>query len=313
MKQPVIGFLMDPVEKFDHDGDTSFSLMCECQKRGWKLFYFTPDHLSLTPAGPQGSGFFAPIHPAKGIVTRIPAEIPLSALKGLFIRKEPPFDRAYLQATYILDFVKNTLLMINNPSGIRKANEKIYALRLNRWVPPFIVSADAGQIRKFIRQLKKPAVIKPLDDKGGRGIFMLKPNDPHLEFSLRRATQNGQEKALAQLYLPRVKKGDKRILILDGELLGAFLRKPAKGEFRANMDLGGTAHKTTGTARDKTIVQDLIPLLKRDGLHLVGIDIVDGYLTEVNVTSPAGIPEINQFHRTHLEEKVIDWMESHSK
>ena len=237
------------------------------------------------------------------------ASFALDNLNAVFIRKEPPFDNEYLYALQLLSALDERVFVLNNPAGIAMCNEKLFILEFKEFIPQSFVSENTGELRKFIRSLKSPAVVKPLNNKGGAGIFVTRTQDRNLPSLLDQITKNGSQKVMAQRYIPHDRAGDKRILLLDGDPLGCFVRRPSKTDFRANLSVGGTMGRAALSARDGQILQALKPKLLEHGLHFVGIDVIGGYLSEINVTSPSGIPELRQLTGQKLEKKVVDFIE----
>ncbi len=237
----------------------------------------------------------------------------LDDLHCLFIRKEPPFDRDYLSMTYLLDFLRKKVFIINDPQGIRDANEKLSSLAAPRFAAEAVTGYRPDLIRSFLRKIKSRAfVLKPLFYKGGKGIVKGSGTSARFRKEIAEATHEAHEPVTVQRFIPHAKTGDKRILLLDGKALGAFTRIPGPGDFRANMALGGRAQWAEVNARDQRIITALKGYLRRNGLFFVGMDVLDGYLTEVNVTSPAGVPEINRFHGLKTEDPVVDFLEARS-
>jgi glutathione synthase len=227
------------------------------------------------------------------------------------MRKDPPFDLDFYFATQLLSLVDpRRTLVINRPSGLREANEKLYALRFPEVTPKTVVTADMLRLREFLEELGGEMIIKPLDGCGGAGVFHLHRSDRNLTSILETATQNGSRLIMGQQYLPEVRQGDKRLIVLDGEPLGGVLRVPREDEHRGNIHVGGQVVRSEVTDRDREICRRLAPSLKADGLYFVGLDIIGGWLTEVNVTSPTGVQEIDRLDGVNLEAKVIDFVEA---
>jgi glutathione synthase len=230
-------------------------------------------------------------------------------MDAVFMRTDPPVTVPYLYATYILDYVDpaNTRV-INAPSGLRAANEKMYALQFAKAIPETIVSQSKAVIRETVERWGA-AVLKPLGGKAGEGILFLQAGDRNLNSMVEISTQQGKEPVMVQTYLPAAQEGDKRIILLNGDPIGAVNRIPTGSEFRGNMAVGGRVAKVDITDRELDICRQLAPTLRRDGLYFVGIDVIGGYLTEVNVTSPTGIREIDRLNDAHLGDQVIAWVE----
>ena len=233
--------------------------------------------------------------------------LPLETLDAVFMRTDPPVNVSYLYATYILDYIDPAkTLVVNNPQGLRAANEKMYALQFTNSIPETIVSPDKQVIRQFLDS-KGAAILKPLGNKAGEGILFLSPSDRNFNSIVELSTLQGRVPVMVQEYLPAAKEGDKRIILLDGKPIGALNRISAGSDFRNNMAAGGTVAKTEITQREQEICAEIAQTLRRDGLFFVGIDVIGGYLTEVNVTSPTGIREIDRLEGVRLGEQVIQW------
>lgn len=306
-----IGVIMDPIEKIDIHKDTTFVLMLEAQKRGHQIYYAELDDLSIRGAIPEGR--FRPVRVARAkphYRLGAPVSKNLSWYDVVLMRKDPPFDMKFLFATYLLSLVdEKKCLVVNHPRGLREANEKLYALNFPELIPETLVSGDMQRLRRFMDEQGGKMIIKPLDGCGGNGVFYLDRKDKNTNAILETATANGRNPIMAQRYLPEVRQGDKRIIVLDGEPLGAVLRVPRANENRANIHVGGQCVKTTLTPREREICRVLSPHLRKAGLYFVGLDVIGGYLTEVNVTSPTGIQEINALNKLQLERQVIDFIE----
>jgi glutathione synthase len=226
----------------------------------------------------------------------------------VFLRKDPPVDVEYLHATQLVELARGPLIL-NDPAALRDANEKLYVLRYPELIPHTLVSRDLAELRGFLRELGGEMVIKPVDGFAGRGVLHLRETDRNLNSLLELATGGGRVAIVAQQYLPASREGDKRIILLDGEPLGALLRIPQDNDVRGNLAAGGRSAKSTLTDREREICRTLAPDLRRRGLYFVGLDVIGGYLTEVNVTSPTGIEEINALDEIVVEHHVIDFVE----
>jgi glutathione synthase len=231
-------------------------------------------------------------------------------LDCIFLRKEPPFNYDYLSCTYLLDLIDRDVFILNNPTGVRNANEKLSIYNSSSVAPESIVAYRRDLINQALKNSSiKDLVLKRIDQKGGIGVYKSNKRDLYSRSFRDKRILSGASPTVIQKFIHHEKTGDKRVLILDGKILGSFSRLPGRGDFRANMSLGGKARRSQVTARDKFIVRTILPYLKRNGLSFAGIDIIGGFLTEINVTSPAGIPEINDFEGTRLEENVVDFLE----
>ena len=311
-------FIIDPIARLDPGHDSSVALMEAAQGLGHEVWITQFTQLGVT-AGQAMATLQA--------VTLTPVTLgdnhwdavsdwyqlgdtvyqPLDTMDAVFMRTDPPVTVPYLYTTYVLDHVAPQTLVVNSPAGLRAANEKMYALQFTEAIPETIVSRDKGVIRDTVSRWGK-AVLKPLGGKAGEGILFLSDGDPNLNSMVEISTHQGLEPVMIQTYLPEAKDGDKRVILLDGEPIGAVNRIPTGSEFRGNMAVGGRVAKAEVTERDRAIAQQLAPQLQRDGLIFVGIDIIGGYLTEVNVTSPTGIREIDRLEGVQLGYQVIEWM-----
>ena len=301
-------FLMDPIDRIDIDGDSTFVLMLASQERGHRVLYAHPRQLELRAGDPWVVGA-RPLtldrRPGDYFSLGAPADVRLSETDAVFMRKDPPFDVEFLMYTYILDRVDRTrTVLVNDPQGLRDYNEKLAALFWPELMPPTLITADRRQARAFIAEHGK-AVIKPLNGAGGSGVMMMTSDDRNLGSALDILTREGQQLIEVQGFVAAVDDGDKRVVLLDGEPIGAVNRVPSGGDIRANMHVGGRAEAAAVTDRDRTIAAALAPELVRRGLILVGIDVIGGFLTEVNVTSPTGLQEIDRFDGVSLENQVI--------
>lgn len=300
-------FVMDPLEKLDLPWDTSLCLLRELARRGHETFQFIPSSLSLVGDRVTGKGRL--IQPLGNHRYRQSPETPwnLARFEAVWIRKDPPFDLGYLALTYLLEPLAEKTQVINHPRGIRNANEKLFGLRFPRWSPPTVVSADPSEILAFQKRIRSPLVIKPLNQKGGQGIFLLTETAQNRLFLLEKATRKGQETVAAQKFIPVPRgTGDKRILLWKGKILGAFERIPRPGEFRTNLSLGGRFVSCRMTATEKRMVRELQGPLVKEGLLFVGMDVRQGQLMEVNVTSPAGLVELDQLYGGGFTAKIAD-------
>ena len=293
-------FIMDPLEKVLVDKDTTFVFMLEAQFRGHEIY-----HVSLRDLFARGARTIARARRCE-VVRGNPhfrflddgADYPIEHFAAVFMRKDPPADAAYLYATMLLSLAdRHRTFVINNPSGLREANEKLYALNFPDAIPPTLVTYEISRLREFLVEQGGEMIVKPLDGHGGEGVFLVGANDRNLGAILETVTQNETRLIMAQRYIPEARKGDKRLIVLNGEPLGCTLRVPREDEHRGNIHVGGTCVKSPVMARDREICRMLKPRLERDGLYFVGLDIIGDYLTEVNVTSPTGVQEIDRLNR----------------
>jgi glutathione synthase len=306
-------FVMDPLEAVLPDKDTTFVFMLEALRRGHKLY-----HLGLKRLHAHGHQAFADARRCE--VTRAQpyyrfldngAQYPLEAFDAIFMRKDPPADAPYLYATMILSLADRArTFVLNEPAGLREANEKLYALNFPGAIPPTVVTYEIPRLKRFMEEQGGEMIVKPLDGHGGEGIFLARAGDRNLNAILEAVTRFESRPIMGQRYIPEIRNGDKRLIVLGGEPLGCTLRVPREDEHRGNIHVGGNCVKADITARDREICRMLRPRLERDGLYFVGLDIIGDFLTEVNVTSPTGIQEIDRLDGTNLEARVIDFVEA---
>jgi glutathione synthase len=304
-------FIMDPIDRILPDKDTTFVLMLASLARRHEVY--TCALLDLSAEGATPRGFCRRTQVQRGEPHyRLLEERrePLSWFDAIFMRKDPPFDLPYLFATQLLSLLDGTsTLVINNPRGLRDANEKLYALNFPDLIPPTLVTADPDRLKSFLDRLGGEMIVKPLDGCGGAGVFHLHRADRNLNALLELSTDYGRRMIMAQQYLPAVRTGDKRVILLDGEPLGAVLRVPREDEHRGNIHVGGTCVQASLTAADRRITDGVGTRLRADGLYFVGLDIIGEHLTEVNVTSPTGVQEIDALDGVCLEATVIEDVE----
>ncbi len=306
-------FVMDPLEKVLPDKDTTFVFMLESLARGHQVY-----HLGLRDLFTRASQVMMRARRAE-VSRSVPhhrflddgAVYPIEAFDAVFMRKDPPADAPYLYATMLLSLAdRRHTFVINNPAGLREANEKLYALNFPGAIPPTVVTYEIARLREFMAEQGGMMIVKPLDGHGGEGVFLVEAGDRNLGAILETVTQYETRPIMGQRYIPEIRGGDKRLIVLNGEPLGCTLRVPREDEHRGNIHVGGNCVKAPVTARDREICRMLKPRLERDGLYFVGLDIIGDYLTEVNVTSPTGVQEIDRLDGVNLEAKVIDFVES---
>ena len=305
-----VALQMDPIESIDVLTDSTHVLALEAEARGHALYHYVPRELSLT--GDRVSARVRPlsVRGGEGAGTLGPSElVELSGFDVVLMRQDPPFDMAYVTATHILEHIHPKTLVVNDPVSVRNAPEKLFCSHFADLMPPTLITSDRALIRAF-REEHRDIMLKPLYGNGGAGVLHIAPEDENLNALLEIFEGTYREPLVVQRYLSRVRQGDKRIILIDGEAAGAILRTPAKGEARSNLHVGGTAAKTTLDHRDHEICAALGPVLREQGLLFVGIDVIAGFLTEVNVTSPTGIQEVNRFDGVKLEARVWDAIEA---
>lgn len=310
-----IAFIVDPPEGFLLDKDTSFALMLEAQRRGHDVYALGIGDLWAEDGQVHATVRRTTVQRVQGAhFAQGPAEdVDLGDLDCTFMRKDPPFDATYLHATQLLELARGRTLLVNDPRGLQGANEKLYALHFPSVTPPTLVTAEARRIKAFVRAQGGQAVIKPLDGAGGRGVFVLRADDRNLNALIETSTEEGRRPAMVQRYVPEVRQGDRRILLLDGEPLGGILRVPSDEEARSNIHVGGRVERHVLTARDREICATLAPRLRADGLAFVGIDVIGDFLTEVNVTSPTGIQELDRLDGQDAVGRTLAWIEARAQ
>ncbi len=305
-----VALQMDPVEHIDIDGDSSFVLGLEAQKRGYDLYHYRPDDLSFEGGKLTARARALTLRRQRGNHFDLggPENIDLANVDVVLMRQDPPFDMGYITATHLLDRIHPETLVVNDPASVRNAPEKLFATLFPELMPPTLISADPAAIRDF-RAEHKDIIIKPLYGNGGAGVFRLRPEDDNLNALLEMFAIQLREPVMVQAFLAQVMNGDKRIILIDGEPAGAINRIPPEGEIRSNMHVGGTPLRSDLTAREHDICAAIGPELKRRGLIFTGIDVIGDYLTEINVTSPTGLQEINRFDGVCLEAQIWDAIE----
>jgi glutathione synthase len=305
-----VAIQMDPIESINIDADSTFMMALEGQRRGHALFHYLPQHLSF-----RNGRLYARVRPLEvrreyGNHFSFGSEqtIDLATMDLVLMRQDPPFDMAYITATHLLEHIQASTLVVNDPVHVRNAPEKLFVTHFPDLMPPTLITSDKAEVLSF-RAEYKDIIVKPLFGNGGAGVFHLKPDDENLGSLLEMFTQLYREPVIIQKYLPEIRQGDKRIILIDGEPGGAVSRIPVSGEARANFHAGGGAQKTTLTSRERDICAAIGPTLREKGLVFVGIDVIGDYLTEINVTSPTGIQEINKLDEVQLEVTLWDAME----
>ncbi|MEM1400186.1 MAG: glutathione synthase [Pseudomonadota bacterium] len=306
-----VAIQMDPIDRIDIAADSSFAMALEAQARGHRLYHYEPKDLGF-----DGAVLSARAHPLTVKDMRGdhyafgPAErIDLGSTDVVLMRQDPPFDMNYITATHLLDHIHPKTLVVNDPTEVRNAPEKLFVTQFPDLMPPTLITADPDQILGF-RETHRDIILKPLFGNGGAGVFHLKPDDENLSSLLEMFAQMYREPIIAQRYLPEIRQGDKRIILIEGQPVGAVSRMPLDGEARANFHAGGAAQKTDLTTREQEICEAIGPTLREKGLIFVGIDVIGSYMTEINVTSPTGIHEINRLDGVKIQAQLWDAIEA---
>ena len=302
---------MDPIDKIDIRGDSTFAMLLEAQRRGHELFYYTPQNLALDGERLIARGQSLTVEDKIGDHYKVsnPRKIDLGTWDVVLLRQDPPFDMGYITTTHLLERIHPKTLVVNDPREVRNAPEKVWVLDFLDLMPPTIVTRSADDVRAFRAEMKD-IIVKPLYGNGGASVFRIRPEDTNLNSLLELFQGVFREPFMVQQYLPDVRAGDKRVILIDGEAVGALNRVPSPDETRSNLHVGGTAHPTRLTDRDMEICARLGPELKRRGLIFTGIDVIGPYLTEINVTSPTGIREVKRFGGADIAALVWDAIEA---
>jgi glutathione synthase len=312
---------MDPIESINIDADSTFALMLEAQQRGHALWHYEVRHMALRE-GVQREGvrreerLLARARPVTverthGAHYRFGEieHLDLAAMDVVLMRQDPPFDMAYITATHLLEHIQPGTLVVNDPAAVRNAPEKLLVTHFPELMPPTMITWDLEAIRSF-RQEHQDIIVKPLFGNGGAGVFRIKPDDENLASLLEMHFARSREPLMFQRYEPAVRKGDKRIILVDGEPMGVVNRVPAAGEARSNLHVGGRPEKCELSARDREICAAIGPTLRAQGMIFVGIDVIGDWLTEINVTSPTGIQEIDRFDGINIEAAIWNRIEA---
>ncbi|MCA9398193.1 MAG: glutathione synthase [Candidatus Omnitrophica bacterium] len=304
-------FLMDPLQTVIMEKDTTFIIMTGAHRKGHETYFLPDGGMTLTPKGVQFNVTkVIPQQDSKNpFVIQKKLVLTEDDVDAIFIRTDPPFDAQYLFNTWLLDRVAQTIPVINNPSGIRTVNEKLWATQFTSLIPRTLVGQTKKDLLDFIDQ-EQTVIAKPTDSFGGQGIFLIKKDGPNINVTLETLTNNFSKDIILQQYIPEADIGDKRILLLNGDPIGALLRVHSDGEHRNNFFSGGKPQAVDITDRDKEIIAALKPHLQKLGLYFVGIDIIGDYLIEVNVTSPTCVQEVNRLNNLQLEDQIIAFAEN---
>ncbi len=302
---------MDPIARIKTAGDSTFALLLEAQARGHRLLHYTPDRLRMLDGRVQAMAEPLAVQDVESNHARLGASVlvDLSSVDVVLLRQDPPFDLAYVTTTHLLERIHPATLVVNDPRSVRDSPEKLFVMDFAELMPPTLIARDRDAIDAFRRE-HGDVVMKPLYGFGGAAVFKVSPSDPNFGSLFDLFTATLREPWVIQKFLPAVSRGDKRIIIVDGEARGAVNRVPAADDIRSNMVRGGAAHETELTDREREICARIGPELKRRGLIFVGIDVIDGYLTEINVTSPTGIRAIKRLGGPDLAVAIWDAIES---
>ncbi|KFE36730.1 glutathione synthase [Thioclava atlantica] len=302
---------MDPIEAIDIGADSTFRIAEEAQARGHELFYYTPGRLIYREGHVLARGWPLEVRREKGnhFTLGEETEIDLADWDVVWLRQDPPFDMGYITTTHLLERIHPSTLVVNDPFWVRNSPEKLLVLNFPELTPPTLIARDLGVIRDF-KAHHGDIILKPLYGNGGAGVFRLDPNDRNLSSLHELFIGINREPLIAQKYLPAVSKGDKRIILVDGEPVGAINRVPAEGETRSNMHVGGRPEQAALSERDREICAAIGPVLREKGQIFVGIDVIGDWLTEINVTSPTGIQELERFEGVNIAAKIWEAIEA---
>lgn len=305
-----VAIQMDHVSTIDIDGDSTFVLGLEAERRGYEVWHYTPKDLVFRDRKVIARAQPMKLRREKGnhFTLGAPELVDLSTLDVVLLRQDPPFDMSYITTTHLLEHVHPKTLVVNDPASVRNAPEKLFVTHFENVMPPTLITSDPIAIRDFWKE-HKDIILKPLFGNGGAGVFRVRPDDENFNSLLEMFSQRSREPVIAQRYLPEVRQGDKRIILVDGKAAGVVNRVPAEGEARSNMHVGGKAVKSTLSKRDIEICETIGPELARRGLIFVGIDVIGNWLTEINVTSPTGLQQIDRFDGVSLEAQIWDRIE----
>ncbi len=306
-------FIADPVSTFELAGDTTYALMLEATRRGHEIWTCEVEHLGLEHDVAVALAQPTTVRPGQTADESFAQEpattVPLDAFDVVMMRKDPPVNMAYLHATWLLERARGRTVLVNDPRGLRELNEHLSILEFPDLIPPTIVTSSVTRLGEFMEEQDGAIIVKPIEGHGGAGIFLVRSGDPNTSSIFETATEAGRNWTMAQKYLPDAVKGDKRILLIDGKPLGAVLRVPPANEARGNLHVGGRAEKTELDAADRRIVEAVAPMLDSYGQIFVGLDVIGGMLTEINITSPTGIRHIDALDKVNSSEPVIECFE----
>jgi len=303
-----LGVVMDPIQDIQPAKDSTLAMLLAAQRRGWELVYFRQQDLILLNGEPLGRGARVTVQDSPGAWFQLGEAWTggLEDLDVMLMRKDPPFDMEYIYTTYILELAEDRgLLVVNKPASLRDINEKAYTSWFPHCTPPSLITRSLDELRAFLNEQKK-LILKPLDGMGGRSIFIVSDNDPNTNVVLETMTEHGTRFTLAQRYIPEIAEGDKRIMLIDGEPLDyALVRIPAPGDFRGNLVVGAKGEGRELTQRDRWLCSEVGPALKNKGIVFAGLDVIGDYLTEINVTSPTGIRELDRQYGLDIADMLL--------
>lgn len=305
--------ILDPLQRLDLAGDTTYALMLEAARRGHEIWTCEVGDLGLEHDAPvaqaQPTQVRAAQTPAGAFACEPPTSIPLDAFEVVLMRKDPPVDMGYLHATWLLERARGRTVLVNDPRGLRELNEHLSILDFPDLIPPTIVTRSPERLARFLREQDGAIVVKPIEGHGGAGVFLVRTGDPNTSSIFESATRAGREWTMAQRYLPEAAQGDKRIILVDGAPIGAILRVPPENEARGNLHVGGRAVQCELDERDHAIIAAVAPMLASYGQIFVGLDVIGGMLTEINITSPTGIRHLESLEGRNAAAPVIDCLE----
>ncbi|MEQ8404005.1 MAG: glutathione synthase [Oceanicaulis sp.] len=308
-----IAFQMDPITDVDVNADSTFDIALECHRRGHAIWVYEPKHLVFEDGRVRARAQrVTAMQRVQGehVTLTDPETLDLHGVDVVFLRQDPPFDMSYITSTHILEHLQPEVLVVNDPRHVRDAPEKLFVTHFKGVMPPTLITREEREIRAFFERHGRDIVVKPLFGNGGAGVFRIRDSAENVASLVELFQQVSRDPLMAQAFVPDVRNGDKRVILVDGEPVGAINRVPAEGEVRANMHVGGVAVESTLTERDLEICRIIGPELKRRGLVFVGIDVIGDYLTEINVTSPTGIQELRRFSGVDVSALLADWVEA---
>ncbi len=305
--------ILDALELLDLSGDTSYALMLEAARRDHEIWTCQVGHLGLEHDDPIAEAQLTQVRAAQtpegAFACEPPTLIPLDAFDVVMMRKDPPVDQAYLHATWLLERARGRTILVNDPRGLRELNEHLAVLDFPELTPPTIVTRSRKRLLQFLEEQGGSIVLKPIEGYAGSGIFLVRTGDPNTSSIFETATNDGKAWTMAQRYIPEAVEGDKRIIVVDGEAIGALMRVPPEGEARGNLHVGGSPERANIDENDEAIIRAVAPMLEAYGQIFVGLDVIGGRLTEINITSPTGIRHIEAIEQRNLAAPVIECFE----